>query len=51
MAIKIKTIIWDHFKYTPILLLFFIVLEIKPASMAIKEKIKKETTIKINPKI
>ena len=51
IAIKIKTANWDHFRYKPIELLFLIDLEIVPASIAIVEKIKKETNIKINPKI
>ena len=46
-----KTINWDHFRYKLIFLLFFKELEIVPASIAIVEKIKRETNIKINPKI
>ena len=46
-----KTKNWDHFRYKLIFLLFFKELEIVPASIAIVEKIKSETNIKINPKI
>jgi len=51
IAIEMKTTNWDHFRYKLILLLFFKDLEIVPASIAIAEKIKRETNIKINPKI
>ena len=44
-----KTTICIHFKYNPIFLFCFIVLEIAPAKKAIVEKMMKETIIKTPP--